>query len=115
MIYPEHASISAFVEHCLEDDRVTFSHEDMTSLYEATKIPPSSIRIQLEGWGLRLELRESVRRVRGFLSNPNDRFSACPMHGGAQFGNMMTQKYGSLDTFTPAEDKRPQKRAYARR
>lgn len=101
---PEYASIETFVEHCIADEAETFSHEDVTALNFQTSTPARVIKLALESYGLKLAKREPARRVRGFQSNPHDRFSACPMHGGAQFSSMMMERYGSKDAFASKKD-----------
>lgn len=101
---PEHASVETFVEYCIADETETFSHEDVTALNFQTSTPARIIKLALESYGLKLAKREPVRRVRGFQSNPHDRFSACPMHGGAAYSGLMIAKYGSKDAFASKKD-----------
>ena len=101
---PEYASIETFVEHCIADETDSFSHADVIALNFQTNTAVHIIRTALEAYALKLTKRTPPRRVRGFQSNPHDRFSACPMHGGAQYGSMMCSKYGSLDQFASKKD-----------
>ncbi len=99
MFFPEHASITAFVQFLHDEDRRTYTHEDLLALAEAAGRPTRAIRLELDGWGARLEERPFVKVVRGFSDNPNNRFQACPSHGGAAYTGMMVAKYGSKDMF----------------
>ena len=83
---PEYESVEAFVEFCLDDDRDSFTAEDLQALSAATQTSIKKLRVVLEGWGLSLAHRPSERRVRGFTANPHDRFygpGSSPMHGGS--------------------------------
>ena len=73
-IFPEHGSVEAFVEHCLDDDRDHFTTADMQALNAATQMRLQDIRKELEGYGLLFVPRAPLRRIRGFTSNPHDRW-----------------------------------------
>jgi len=87
---PEFASVEAFVQLCCDDDRATFTHEDLVALNYRLRTPVSAIRDSLEAYGLTLEGRAVGRRVRGFTTSSNDRWfgpGSCPTHGGSGFSN----------------------------
>ena len=99
---PEYSTVYTFVQFLVDDERSVFSHEDLSQLNEATRRPTHSLRVELEGWGFTLANRPFDRRVRGFTSNPHDRWygpGSCPTHGGAAYDKMMTEKYGDKDAF----------------
>ena len=73
---PEYASIDAFVEFCLDDDRDTFSADDLAWLAYRLERSRGVIRADLESWGLTLAARAPERRVRGVGSNDHDRWIA---------------------------------------
>jgi hypothetical protein len=82
---PEFESVEAFVEFCLDDERDSFSAKDLQTLSVATQTSIKRLRAVLEGWGLKLAYREPERAVRGFTSNPHDRWygpGSCRTHGG---------------------------------
>ena len=82
---PEYESVEAFVEECYDDERDTFTHADLGELAYRLKKSRSVVRKELEGYGLTLAERPKERRVRGFTSNPHDRWygpGACKTHGG---------------------------------
>lgn len=86
MTAPEHETIEAFVEFCMDDERESFTHEDLGELAYALKRSRSKVRAELESYGLRLEARAPEKQVRGFTSNPHDRWygpGACRTHGGS--------------------------------
>lgn len=83
---PEYKSIEAFVEFCMEDDRTEFTHEDLRALAYRLEQSGSKVRPQLEAYGLRLQVRQPERRVRGFTTSNHDRWTgpgSSPTHGGA--------------------------------
>lgn len=85
---PEYASIEAFVEYCYEDERETFDHNDLGELAFRLKLSRCTVRKSLESYGLRLATRAPEKRVRGFTSNPHDRWygpGSCPTHGGSGY------------------------------
>jgi hypothetical protein len=87
---PEFGSVEAFVQLCADDDRETFTHEDLTALNYRLRTPVSQVRSALESFGLRLEVRAPARRTRGFTTSSNDRWfgpGADKTHGGSGFSN----------------------------
>lgn len=83
---PEYESIESFVEECLDDERETFSAEDLGEMAYRLRRSRSVVRAELESYGLRLQERKIERKTRGFTSNPHDRFygpGSSPMHGGS--------------------------------
>jgi hypothetical protein len=82
---PEFDSVEAFVEFCMDDERDTFTHEDLGELAYRLQKSRSKVRAELEGYGLKLAEREKERRVRGFTTSSHDRWygpGASPTHGG---------------------------------
>lgn len=86
MTNPEYESIEAFVQECMDDERATFTHEELGELAFNLRKSRSKIRAELESYGLSLAMRPIEKRTRGFTSNPHDRWfgpGACPTHGGS--------------------------------
>jgi len=89
MIYdpdPEHESIEAFVEYCLDDERETFDHADLGDLAFSLHRSRHAVRLELESYGLTLTKRDVEKRPRGFSTSSNDRWygpGSSPMHGGS--------------------------------
>ncbi len=83
MIAPELASIEAFAEYLLEDDRETFTLAECQALGASIHLSNGKIRAALEEYGFRYVKPEHGRSVRGFTSNNHDRWTACPTHGGS--------------------------------
>lgn len=81
--YPEYASIEAFVEFLVDDDRDSYTSEELQELNFWLHRSVHELRAELAAWGLVLAERPSERKVRGFRSNPHDRWSAFPSHGGS--------------------------------
>lgn len=85
-IFPEHETIEAFVEFCVDDERDHFTTADMQAINRATHIRLQDVRKELEGYGLRFVPREPQRAVRGFQTGSNDRFygpGSDKMYGGS--------------------------------
>jgi len=83
---PEFDSIETFVQHLLDDERETYTHEELTALNFRTHMPINAIRKELEGYGLTLANRPNVKRTRGFSTSSNDRWfgpGSAATHGGA--------------------------------
>jgi len=72
--FHEHRTIENFVQHCIDDERDYFTTADMQAINCATRIRLQRVREALEGYGLRFVPREVPRAVRGFSSNPHDRW-----------------------------------------
>jgi hypothetical protein len=73
-IFHEYKTVENFVQFCLDDERDYFTTKDMQRLNRATHIRLQDIRKELEGYGLRFTPRQPQKRVRGFTSNPHDRW-----------------------------------------
>lgn len=73
-IFPEYESVDAFAEFCIDDERDFFTTADMMALNQATSVRLQDVRKALEGYGLRFVPRERQKAVRGFTSNPHDRW-----------------------------------------
>ena len=74
MIYPEYKSVEAFVEYCMDDERTSYSTEDLQKLHRGTQRRLQELRKELDSYGLTFEPRTSQKAVRGFSSNPHDRW-----------------------------------------
>ncbi len=88
---PEFRSVEAFVEHCLDDDRCEFTHEELAALNYRLRTPVAAVRGALEAYGLRLAVRAVPRPVRGFTTSSNDRWfgpGSDKTHGGSGFSNL---------------------------
>jgi hypothetical protein len=82
----EYSSIEDFVQFMLDDERDTYTHEELGALNFRTRTPVNAIRKELEGYGLTLANRPNEKKVRGFNSNSNDRWygpGSMATHGGA--------------------------------
>ncbi len=78
----EYESVEAFVEHLIDWDTDEYDHWDLQCLNYRLGTAAAYIRRELEGYGLKLKQRPRDQEVRGFTSNPNDRWQASPTHGG---------------------------------
>ena len=86
MLYdPEFASLVAFVAFLRDEERDSFSVEDLGCLNFRTHRPLVELRSALQGMGFALVKRGIPRKVRGFTSSSNDRWfgpGSEPTHGG---------------------------------
>jgi hypothetical protein len=83
---PEYKSVEDFVDYCMDDERTTFTHVELRALAFNARTSASKVRGELEGFGLKLEVREPAKAIRGFTANPHDRWygkGACKSHGGS--------------------------------
>ena len=85
-VAPEHESVEAFVEFCMDDEVDTFTHEDLGHIAFSTRQSRCVVRGELESYGLTMETRAFVKRIRTFSDNPHDRWygpGSEKMHGGS--------------------------------
>ena len=83
---PEVANVEAFVEYLLDEERDTFTGEELQLLSYNTRTVHRTVRVQLEGYGLKLAERPKAQRVRGFTVSSHDRWygpGSSPSHGGS--------------------------------
>ncbi len=87
---PEFASINAFAEYLMDEDREEYTHEELTALNMRTHMKVADIHKELDSFGFKLAYREPEKHVRGFTTSSNDRWygpGADKMHGGAGIDN----------------------------
>lgn len=85
-VEPEHNTVATFVQYLLDDERDTFTHEDLAALNYKTRMPIGHLRDELESYGFKLAERVPPKQVRGFSSNSHDRWhgpGSLKTHGGA--------------------------------
>lgn len=85
----EFTDVDTFAEYLLDDERTEFTHHEMACVNTRTGIPVGQIRQTLESYGFSLKRREREQNFRGFKSNPHDRWSAYPSHGGGGGGSIV--------------------------
>ena len=96
---PEYSSIESFAQYLIDEDKSTFTHEDLTYLNFFLNITTKQIKKELESYGFKLAERKVVKYIRGFTSSSNDRWfgpGSSPTHGGAAYDKMMIKKYGKV-------------------
>jgi hypothetical protein len=71
---PEHASVEAFVQHCMDEERDSYAASDAIAISAATRTMARAVHAELQSYGLRREERAIPRRVRGHLSSSHDRW-----------------------------------------
>ncbi len=87
MVDPEFASVEAFVQYLLDEEREEFTYEEAAALAESLGHSTPTLEIRaLKGYGLSMQPRESARRVRGVHTSSHDRWNgpgSSPTHGGS--------------------------------
>jgi hypothetical protein len=80
---PEFASLDAFMEFLLEEDRDSFTFEEVTELNRVLQVPFASIRAQLQAVGFKYETRPKTKEFRTFSANSHNRWTGNPCGGGS--------------------------------
>ena len=83
---PEYESVEAFVEFLLDEERMSFTLEEIEALGFCLHVSNPKLISDLKSYGLTMDEREVPKRVRGFQSNSHDRFygpGSSKMHGGS--------------------------------
>lgn len=84
--FVEYQAVEVFVQHCIDDDMTQFTHVDISALAFNLRKNISTIRAELESYGLSLAPRAILASTRGFKSNSHDRWTgpgSSPTHGGS--------------------------------
>lgn len=72
---PEFASVEAFIQYLMDDERGTYTVEELGKLNHRTRRTQAEIRDDLESKGFSLERREVPKpEPRGFTTSSNDRW-----------------------------------------
>ena len=85
---PEYESIEVFAKFCQDDERIEYTHEDLTALGSYVRMRFSEIRKRLFQYGLSLARRDVPKHIRGFTTSSNDRWTgpgSSPTYGGSGF------------------------------
>lgn len=73
---PEFASVAELAEFLMDDDETTFTHEHLACLEFNLDKAVWHIRKDLEGYGLTLARRGTVKDIRTFGTNPHNRWTS---------------------------------------
>ncbi len=76
---PEFTSVEAFAEYLCDDERETFTFEEVAELSRRTRRSIPKLLRELADWGLRYTGRPHASGGRGFLT-PSSRWLDCPTH-----------------------------------
>lgn len=80
---PEHASIEAFAQYMLDDDRTVFTLPDVARVAAGAHVPNGDVIAELRAYGFTYKApRVGVVEPRGFKSNNNNRWQGNPGAGG---------------------------------
>jgi len=78
-----YASVEEFASELLDDDRESFGFEEAEAVAEVLGLSAQDVIFELRDYGFRYEGRAAEKRVRGFTTSSNDRWTAYPSHGGS--------------------------------
>lgn len=88
--HPEYKSTAALAEFLYDEDRTTYTADELGALNYRTRTPRHDLVRELASYGLQLEAREVPRHTRGFTTSSNDRWygpGSSATHGGSGFSN----------------------------
>src|ERR1700683_2274127 len=94
---PEFSSVVTFVQFLCDEDRSSFTSDELGYLNYRLQTPVSVIRAELESYGLTLAHRPPERRVPGFTTSSSDRWfgpGSCPTFGGAVYDQVIVPNIG---------------------
>lgn len=78
----EFSGVEDFVGYLLDEDRTTFTHEELAELSYRLQKTTRTLRTELEGWGLALSVRATEKAVRGYTAWDENIYQGNPMSGG---------------------------------
>lgn len=79
---PEYESPDALAEYLFEDERTEFTTAELVAVASRARKSSHEVRTALESYGLRLVANPRKREVRGFTSNPHNRYAGTGNGGG---------------------------------
>lgn len=79
----EFENVPAFLEWKMDNDEDTFNCHELQALNYRTQTPVGTLRKELESYGLTLVAPSTEKQVRGFTSNPHNRWAGNPCGGGS--------------------------------
>ena len=83
---PEFETVESLVEYLLDEERASFTWEELGALCFNLRKSHHAVRLELEGWGLCLEQRAHEKKFRGVSSSDSDRYwgpGSSPSCGGS--------------------------------
>ena len=86
MFDADHSDVATFAEFLVDDERTTFTSDDIVQLAEAERKSYHIVRKALEAYGFKLATRPHEKHFRGVSSSDNDRYfgkGSERMHGGS--------------------------------
>lgn len=112
MSEPEYKTIDAFVQYKFDDEQDTFTATELQALarnidYKTRKLkgalPPqglvTSIKQELESYGLKLQQRETTKHFRGSMSNAHGSNPFAGMGGGSGFTEVPSRLHSKKQGF----------------
>ena len=91
-ILPEHASVEAFGEFLLAEERTSFSFNEADRIARGLRVATYVVINGLKSYGFTYEGRASEKRVRGYRTSSLDRFygpGSAKSHGGSGHEQIM--------------------------
>ena len=84
-VLPEYESVEAFAELLYDEERSSYSYEEITMLSSCVRVSVHRLIKELEGYGLTYRGRPKKDSVRGFKSNDHNRWDGNPCSGGSGY------------------------------
>jgi len=78
--------VAELVEDTIDNEQDTVSYEDIEAVSEEIGLHITMLVGLVKGYGMKIGPRTKEREVRGFTSNPHDRWhgkGSCASHGGS--------------------------------
>jgi hypothetical protein len=72
---PEYKSVDTFAAELIAETREEFTHQELQCVYFRMGCLLSEVKAMLESWGFTLARRDFEHDVRGFTSNPHNRWT----------------------------------------
>jgi hypothetical protein len=80
---PEYASVEEFVTFCMDDERNTYTSEELRCVSHNMRRTTEKVRAELTSYGLTLKGTPKEKVTRGILSNSHNLYQGNPMSGGS--------------------------------
>jgi len=84
-VLPEYESVEAFAELLYDEDRSSYSFEEISTLSERLRVSIPKLIKELAEYGLKYKGRPKEIVVRGFQSNDHNRWEGNPCSGGSGY------------------------------
>lgn len=76
-------AVESMLNDLLDDDKLIVPWREALAISESVGVHVSTVVKMAKSLGFEVEKPTPEKTVRGFQSNPNTRWQACPSHGGS--------------------------------